>query len=93
MKIHMKVSKLCKIEPSVCGCKRTKVWLVPQGEKKSSWDKEYITKELYMKALDLHLTGDLTNDDEFLLKMLIRMRIQKMSKNDGEDVILNTECN
>lgn len=50
-----------------------------------------------MKALDLHLTGDLTNDKELFLTIENVDQNENTEdeyiKHDYEDVILNSECN
>ena len=38
-----------------CHCVKEEVWIVPKKELKSSWDCDYVTKDMFMEALGLQL--------------------------------------
>ena len=45
-----------------CGCKIKEVWIVPKKEERSSWDTDYISKEMFVEALHLTLVGEPEED-------------------------------
>ena len=56
--IHLKKSKSCNVISKgkakyFCKCKIKEVWLVPSVERRSPWDCDFVTKDIFIEALGL----------------------------------------